>query len=265
MPPPPNIAILTFIVGADYKRAMEPGMQTKRAYAARHGYAFVEGGEDVWDRRRPIAWSKIRFILKYIDQYDYVFWSDADVIITNPAKRLEDVFELSALPADKHMIWCRDACGNLNNGNVLFRGRSAWVRDFLERSYAQTDLMHHIWWDNAAFIRLFETVATDREHILTVEDPRRFNSYIFDRNGSTVGGGLYEPGDMLIHFAGVYDVPNIHRLMLYVQQCLDTGCDLDRELLARWRKTPPASLVQAREDIPPASLAQAREDVVGRV
>jgi galactosyl transferase GMA12/MNN10 family len=242
----PQIAILTFIVGADYIKAMEPGMQTKREYAAHHGYTFVEGGGDVWDRKRPIAWSKLRFILKHLDQYDFIFWSDADVVIMNPAKRLEEVFGIQEFAAsDKHMIWCRDACGNLNNGNVLFRGRSAWVRDFLERAYAQTDLMHHIWWDNAAFIRLYEAVASDRDRIETVEDPRRFNAYLFDRADSAFGEGLYVPGDFLIHFAGVYDINNIHRLMLYVKECGDQG--LDKELLSRWRKNPPESLQRARD------------------
>jgi hypothetical protein len=62
-----QIAILTFCVGADYKKAMEPGLQSKREYAKRHGYAFHTDGEDVWDRDMPIPWSKFHFILKYFN------------------------------------------------------------------------------------------------------------------------------------------------------------------------------------------------------
>ena len=69
----PKIAILTFCVGADYKKCMEPGLASKRAYAEKHGYDFLTGGEDVWDRTRPIPWSKFNFIRKYIDDYDYLF------------------------------------------------------------------------------------------------------------------------------------------------------------------------------------------------
>ena len=249
--PQPRIAILTFVVGADYKRAMEPGLASKRAYAAKHGYDFHEGGEDVWDRRRPIPWSKIRFILKHLDDYDFLFWSDADVIITNPDIRLlEDVFE-GTLPTGKDMAWCRDACGNLNNGNVFFRGRSAWARDFLQRAYAQVDLLHHIWWDNAAFIRLFETVEADRAAIETVLDPARFNSYLFNRHDSAVaatGERLYKPGDFLVHFAGVYDLNNIHRMMIYVGRCAAAGLAPDVELLTQWRRMPPMTRTRAFED-----------------
>ncbi len=240
-----KIAILTFAVGADYKRAMEPGMASKRAYAARHGYTFLEGGEDVWDRRKPIPWSKIRFILKYLDEYDYLFWSDGDVLITNPAVRLED-HVLPLLPTNKDMLWCRDACGNLNNGNVLFRGKSAWCRDFLERCYAQEDLTHHIWWDNAAFCRLYETNPHDKAMIETCMDPRRFNSYLFSRTdrADDPDADLYKPGDFLVHFAGVYDMWNIHRCMLYIQDCGMNVPDVQR--LNVWRKEPPANKEQAQ-------------------
>jgi hypothetical protein len=249
-----HIAVLTFAVGADYKRAMEPGMASKRAYCAQHGYTFLEGGEDVWDRKKPIPWSKINFILKYLDEYDYLFWSDGDVIITNPERKLEDLL-LPLMPADKDMVWCRDACGNLNNGNVLFRGRSAWVRDFLHRCYAQEQLTHHIWWDNAAFCFLYETVATDREHIVTVEDPALFNAYLFDRENSaeTNKVRLYKPGDFLIHFAGVYDPWNIHRCMIYIARCAKAGKAPNTALLTYWRTKAPLGKEQAAkegEDVP---------------
>lgn len=235
----PSIAILTFAVGADYCKAMEPGLASKRAYAKRHGYTFLEGGQDVWDRKRPIAWSKLNFILKYLDQYDYLFWSDGDVIITNPEKRLEDIF-LPLLTDDTDMIWCRDACENLNNGNIFIRGRSVWMRDFLQRSYDQRNLIYHIWWDNAAFCRLYETNADDRKKIVTCEDPARFNAYLFNRNNRADDASvrLYRPGDFLVHFAGVYDIWIIHRLMLYMKDCAEKDIVPDTSLLNSWRNTP---------------------------
>lgn len=242
-----RIAVLTFAVGADYKRAMEPGMASKRAYCARHGYTFLEGGDDVWDRKKPIPWSKINFILKYLDNYEYLFWTDGDVIITNPEKRLEELIPL--LPTGKDMLWCRDACGNLNNGNVLFRGRSAWARDFLTRCYAQEHLTHHIWWDNAAFCYLYETVAADREKIVTVEDPALFNAYLFDRENSAESVvRLYRPGDFLVHFAGVYDPWSIHRCMIYVARCAAAGKAPNTALLTLWRAKAPLNKAQAAQE-----------------
>lgn len=243
-----RIAVLTFAVGADYKKAMEPGMASKRAYCQQHGYTFLEGGEDVWDRKKPIPWSKINFIIKYLEEYDYLFWSDGDVIITNPEIRLEDMM-VPLLTTNKDMVWCRDACGNLNNGNVLFRGRSTWVRDFLKRCYAQEQLTHHIWWDNAAFCHLYDTNAADREQSVTVEDPALFNAYLFDRENSAESESrLYKPGDFLVHFAGVYDPWNIHRCMIYISRCAKAGKAPNTALLTQWRAKAPLNKDQASKE-----------------
>jgi hypothetical protein len=238
----PRIAILTFCVGADYKKAMEPGLQSKREYAKQHGYAFHEGGDDVWDRTRPIPWSKFKFIEKFLDDYDYLFWSDADAILLNHTLRLED-HVLPLLPADKDLLWSFDACNHYNNGHLLIRGKSAWVRDYFRRAYAQTDLLYHIWWDNAAMIRLFDTNPTDKSKMETCRDHWLFNAYVFGSNNKATSPSdrLYRPGDFLIHFAGVYDPWNIYRMMMYVRGQAAKGAPLDPALLEAWRVSPPSS------------------------
>lgn len=227
------IAILTFCVGADYKRAMEPGLESKRQYAKKHGYDLHIGGEDVWDRTRPIPWSKIRFILKYLDEYDYIFMSDADVIIMNQEITLETL--ITRLPPNKDILWTLDACEHYNNGNMLIRGKTPWVNDFFQRVYAQTELIHHIWWDNAGMIQVYNKNPDDAKHIETVKEHWLFNAYVFDKHNSAVSSGrLYKPGDFLIHFAGVYDIWNIYRMMKYMSQGTHDPIVLDD-----WRKHPP--------------------------
>jgi len=244
-----KIAILTFCVGADYKRAMKPGLDSKRAYAKKHGYIFLcDGCEEVWDKTKPIPWSKFNYILKHINDYDFLFWSDADVLITNDAIKLEDQV-LPRLPAGKDILWTWDACNHYNNGHMLIRGRSEWAADYFRRASQQSDLLYHIWWDNAAMIRLFETNPTDRAMIETCREHWLFNSYLFGPNNTATDSStrLYEPGDFLIHFAGVYNAANIHRLMLYVQ----SGQRLNRDLLTKWRQEPepPRDLETAANDI----------------
>jgi hypothetical protein len=236
----PKIAILTFCVGPDYKKAMEPGLASKRAYAAKHGYAFHTGGEDVWDHSRPIPWSKFNFILKYLDDYDYLFWSDADAILLDQTTPLETQV-LPLLPADKDILWTFDACNHYNNGHLLVRGRSAWVRDYFNRCLNCRDLTYHIWWDNAAMIHLFETNPADKARIETCREHWKFNSYVFGPKDSADDPStrLYRPGDFLIHFAGVYEPWNIYRMMKYVEQQHKKGAPLDTTLLNSWRKSAP--------------------------
>jgi len=235
----PRIAIITMIIGADYTKAMEPGLETKRDYAKRHGYDFICGGKEVWDRSRPIPWSKLRFILNYIDNYDYLFWSDADVIITNPELSLTS-HVLPLLPANKDLLWTRDVCGNLNSGNMLLRGKSAWLKDFINRTYQQTQFIHHIWWENKAMIDVAEKNPQDAAKIETIADHSRFNAYLFGpKNMATdPAARLWQPGDFLLHFAGVADQWNIYRMMLYILNCLKTRKPHDTKLLDTWYNTP---------------------------
>lgn len=233
----PTIAILTFCVGADYKKAMEPGLQSKREYAKRHGYDFHTDGEDVWDRDMPIPWSKFNFILKYLDQYDYIFWSDADAIILNQSLKLED-HVLPLLPPGKDIMWTMDACRQLNNGHLLIRGKSAWVRDYFKRCLQQKDLLYHIWWDNAAMIRLFETVPTDKEKIHTLRENWVMNSYLYGPNNKATDTSerLYKHGDLLVHLAGIYQPTTINRILLYVLEKYRKNEPLDLNLLDTWRQ-----------------------------
>jgi len=101
-----------------------------------------------------------------------------------------------------------DACGHLNSGNLLMRN-SKWLRDYWKRVGEQTDLLYHIWWENAAMIKLLELNSSDLAHVEITSDHTRFNSYIQGLDGQP----LWLPGQFLVHFAGVYDTKRIQKLV----------------------------------------------------
>ena len=205
-----SITILTLAIGADFKKSLSAALDSKRRYAQKWGYNYVEGGEEHWDRSRPIPWSKIPFVLAELAKLPegaLVWISDADVLITNPTLRVEDQM-LSLLPEGKDMLMCIDACGHINSGNILMRN-TAWTRDYWKRVGEQTDLLFHIWWENAAMIKLLETVPNDLAHTEITNQHKRFNAYLRGLPGQP----LWEPGDWLVHFAGVYDVKEMQELI----------------------------------------------------
>jgi hypothetical protein len=196
------VHILTLAIGKDFCDALKPALQSKRDYAKRHGYRYIQAGEEFWDRDRPIPWSKVWFVLKVLSEVpdgELLFLSDADVLITNPDLRLEDNV-IPLLPAEKDLLMTIDACGHLNSGNMLMRN-SPWLRDWWRRVGEQKDLLYHIWWENAAMIRLLETVPKDLAKTETTAEHWRFNAYLHGLPGER----LWEPGCFLVHFAGVYD------------------------------------------------------------
>ena len=102
-----------------------------------------------------------------------------------------------------------DSCGHINDGNILIRN-SAWTRDFWSRVYKQTDLLYHPWWENAAVIKLLELNSSDFAKTEITNKCRLFNAYI----QGLPNAPLWEPGDFLVHFAGIYDVNKMNKFIL---------------------------------------------------
>jgi hypothetical protein len=204
-----TITVLTLAIGADFRKGVAGALAGKEEWCRRHGYRWVLGGEEHWDRDRPIPWSKVGFVLAELaalPEGALVFLSDADVWITNPAVRLEDI-AVPLLPAGKDLLMTIDACGHINSGNMLMRN-TVWLRDWWRRVGEQRDLTYHIWWENAAMIRLLETEAGDLAHTEITGEHWRFNAYLRGLPGQR----LWAPGDLLVHFAGVYQVEEMQRL-----------------------------------------------------
>ena len=193
--------ILTLAIGKDYCRSLTKGLQSKKLYAEKHGYTYIQGDETFWDRERPISWSKVPFLLSYLNKLpdgEILWLSDADVLITNLNLRFEE-HVLPLFPSDKDMLMTFDSCGHVNAGNIVMRN-SPWLRDFWKRVYEQTDVIYHIWWENAGILKLMEKNESDRNKIAITKEHKKFNAYLMGLPDQP----LWEPGDFLVHFAGIY-------------------------------------------------------------
>lgn len=204
------VHILTLAIGKDYCKSLEKALVSKVEYAKKHGYTYIQGDESSWDRDRPISWSKVIFLLKHLETLkdgEIVWMSDADVLITNMSLSIED-HVLPLVNPNKDILMANDACGHINAGNIFMRN-SPWLRNFWQRVYQQTDVIYHIWWENAGILKLMESNQSDRDMIQITDQHKRFNAYIMGLPGQP----LWEPGDFLVHFAGVYDAVKMNTLI----------------------------------------------------
>ena len=215
-----RICILTLVIGADYRRGLEKALASKRAYAEKHGYTYIELGEEWWDRSRPIAWSKVPAWIHYsrlISDWDYIWISDADVYITNMDLRLED-HVVPLLPDGKSLLMTYDACAHINTGNMLCRP-GEWLADFWRRVLALASdpaCLHHAWWENAAVVKILgEARSEDMVQVEITHQSHIFNAYVMGLPGRR----LWLPGDFLVHFAGVYKAERMAELI----EAMDAG------------------------------------------
>jgi len=209
-----SVTILTLVIGEDYRSGLADALQSKVDYARQHGYTYIQGGEEFWDRERPIPWSKIPFVLavmKTLPEGALLWLSDADVFITNPIIRLEECM-LPLLPANKDLLMTLDACGHINSGNILFRN-TAWMRTFWDKVWKKKDYLYHVWWENAAMIKVLDENVDDFEKTEITGHHKKFNAFLRGIEGQP----LWEQGDFLVHFAGVYDPKEICSLISQIR------------------------------------------------
>ena len=204
--------ILTLAIGADYRRGMRRCLESKVAYAKQHGYEYIEGGDEWWDRSRPIAWSKMGFYIHFLEKAlaegggDEIFWlSDADVYITNTAVKAEEHIQI---PEGKDMLVCVDSFDHINSGNIFVRPTQR-VIDWFRWVDSRRECVNHIWWENGAMLLCWQDRPGDLDWVEIERNPRRFNAYL----QGLPGRPTWQRGDWLVHFAGVYDPREIVRLI----------------------------------------------------
>jgi hypothetical protein len=204
-----KITILTLAIGVDYRKKMTRCLESKRQYAEKHEYKYIEGGNEWWDHSRPIAWSKMAFYIHHLQnaESDEIFWlSDADVFITNSNIRIEDHI-LPVFPETKELLFCVDACDHINSGNIFVRP-SPRVIDWFKRVDSRKECTNHIWWENGAMLLEWQDHPEDLAWTEIREgDPARFNAYVQGLKDRQ----LWSPGCWLVHFAGIYDGDEINK------------------------------------------------------
>ena len=202
--------------------------ENKKKYAEKHGYHLFDESDQL-DKSRPPSWSKIRAVQRLLKEEacTWVFWLDADTVVMNSDKRIEEF-----LPSDegKDLLLSVDDGGGYNAGVWLVHN-TEWALTFLQE-----------WWDMKSFVKppgLAKSGDNDAlkhklkhmddfdEHILA---PARctFNSYVkfvnpaisekvsksVEKHDWYMSEVYYHKNDFIAHVAGVDNkIESIQKLL----------------------------------------------------
>ncbi|XP_072960270.1 uncharacterized alpha-1,2-galactosyltransferase C1289.13c-like [Typha angustifolia] len=206
---------------SSFKGLMETVEGNKRKYAARMGYDFIDA-RGLLDRSRPPSWSKILAVRSHLRYYDWVFWNDADTLVTNPDVSLESilfgVIGHGDFDVSPDLIVTEDFNGV--NAGVFFVRRSEWSERFLDTWWNQTSFVQFgstKSGDNAALKHLLGRLPSEesRAHVGVAPSQCLFNSYPWLPTWKsayrlisspwTTWKGAYSDGDFMVHLAGLDD------------------------------------------------------------
>lgn len=191
-----DIAVATMAIGETYEQIVAPGIENKKHYCDKHGYDFFVLSESM-DTSRPIPWSKIKLLQEILSnkEYKWVFWTDADAVVTNFAYPLEDIID-----ENYDLIITTDLNG-INSGHMLLKN-SEWSAQFLETVYSHTECINHPWWEQMAIILEIQNNPETQKRT-KIFPQRVMNSYVpevmFWCNDPL--RTHYQRGDFIVHFA----------------------------------------------------------------
>lgn len=142
---------------------------TVREFCHKNGYGFSEILIDNFSR--PPAWFKIQLILRELGgDYDYLVWIDSDAAIL---KNDFNIFE--NIDSNKLIHFGSDFNG-INSGFFIVKDCGFSLQFFTE-AWGMTEYLHHIWWEQAAIIDLYEKNYLDCQKKIEILDQSIFNSY----------------------------------------------------------------------------------------
>ncbi|HEY3866345.1 MAG TPA: hypothetical protein VGL54_09710 [Solirubrobacteraceae bacterium] len=131
-------------------RLLSLAARSFRPYAAQHGYELALSTETL-DPSRPTPWSKIVLLRRLAASYDLLLWLDADLVIVD---RSLDIASEQEEGRFLYLVEHQIQEGRMPNSGVMLLHGGEETIAFLDDVYAQEDLVHHRWWENAAICRL---------------------------------------------------------------------------------------------------------------
>lgn len=125
-----------------YRVITKYGKQSMDLYCKKHGYDFIweteETKDSVYDGQRDIPWYKIKLIekiMKHHPEYDFIVWNDADSMIVDDEKKLENLIEKYL--GDKDILLAKDWMSTLNTGTMFIRN-TPYCLELMSRIWANT-------------------------------------------------------------------------------------------------------------------------------
>lgn len=187
-----RIAVATLCVGENFKKKMYHAHKSLIEYCKINGYDLITD-ESVIDHTRSIPWSKLLLIMKYLPNYDYIVWIDADAMILDQTQRLEDKIALM----ESYPLMVSQPDSTINTG-VIFAKNVPETYTFIMTVYNQTKYVLNEYYGNfeqdAYQAVLNENIDDMAKYclVLPFEQHTKIQSYL----------RFLQPDSFILHLAG---------------------------------------------------------------
>lgn len=147
-------------------------------YAKKHWYDFIVQKWKLENKNeRFITWDKIDLSKKYLENYEYIFWIDADMMIMNHDIKIEQFI------TDKDLMICSDNSNSwkkdtVNTWSYILKN-SKYSRNIIDKLYEVWDdiwLINNFPAEQWALVHMYQNNILDLKNNITVYPEITFNS-----------------------------------------------------------------------------------------
>lgn len=225
-----KVGVCSLAIGDKFKESIKWCKESLEKYCKMYEYTLITD-ESVYDGERSHHWYKIKLVQKYLKDFDYLVWLDADIMIMNYGRRLEEFIDL--IQSDKFLLICQGGQFVSNSGVFIIKNCEESFR-FLEEVWNTTSF--------EGIDRDFKFEINHEQSVIQLLLPK-YNVQVIPHSFGNILNGCeptrdyiihWIPGDFNIHFCGNYDEELKEKQLKYCKKPIDDP-QQGFELLKRYK------------------------------
>lgn len=122
-----NVAIVQCATPEAYFEKVQTGVELTQRYAQRQGYDYLFFDHMPFEMTKHVSWYKLKLVQQCFEGYDWLFWLDADTVIMDHNRRLEEF-----LNTEKDFVFSHGIIGKVCAG-VWFTRTTDRAKEQLNR------------------------------------------------------------------------------------------------------------------------------------
>jgi len=188
--------------------------ENKIKYCSTHGYDFICERNNL----DFIGFDKIEILINNLPKYDYIWWNDADSLITNFSTKIEDrVFKGYDLIISWDELFLNAGSFIIKNSDesmdflkLIMSYKETWKHNPAAEQGVITALFNHDKFQQSSFYQKIKVVSQ-----------RYLNSFPEERlvkYPNMLQHGIWNKGDWLIHLSGISNEERLKIINKYIEQ-----------------------------------------------
>jgi hypothetical protein len=149
--------VLVTAASGRHRRLLDIALPSFSAFCRAQGYSILIDSEPEASGR-PASWGKVPLLRRMVEEYDVVLWVDVDAVILRHDR--DPLLDVDPAAFQGLVDWSTTVGMVPNCGVWLLRGGGRSAR-FLDEVWAQTSLIDHPWWEQAAVAALLGRLPVD--------------------------------------------------------------------------------------------------------